>query len=71
MSSSKLDLKAPWEIVKERLKESNTKLTDEDLDYEPGKEDELLQHLQQKLNKSKEDVKNLVESISSNTESAG
>ena len=37
----KINLEAPWEVVKERMKESNIDLTDADLEYEPGKEDEL------------------------------
>ena len=32
----KINLEAPWEVVKERMKESNIDLTDADLEYEPG-----------------------------------
>ncbi len=63
-------LNAPREIVKERMKEVNIDLTD-DLEYETGREEELLEHLQVKMNRSKSDVKILIESISSNTERAG
>ena len=71
MNSSKFKLNASWEIVKERMKENNINLTDEDLEYEPGKEDELLERLQTKIKRPKEDIKILIESISSNTERAG
>jgi len=59
-------LQAPWSQVKDLLKENNIELTDEDLNYEPGKENELLERLQQKMKKSKENIKMLIESISYN-----
>lgn len=66
-----LKLEAPWEDVKELLKENNTALTDEDLVFEPGKENELLQRLQRILKKSPEEIKAYIESISHNTGRAG
>jgi uncharacterized protein YjbJ (UPF0337 family) len=59
-----LKLEEPWDEVKEKMKEVNTSLTDEDLFYEEGKEDELLNRLSKKLKKSPEDVKGLIESVS-------
>jgi len=38
-------LEASWEKVKERMKENDINLTDADLEYEPGKEEELLQRI--------------------------
>ena len=67
----KLKLQAPWEQVKERLKENDIHLTDEDLVYEPGQEDELLKRLAARLGKSKEEIKNYIESISANADAAG
>ena len=64
-------LEAPWEEVKEHLKEVNTVLTDEDLEYQQGQEDELLERLSAKLGKSKEDVKALIESVSYSKGMAG
>jgi len=64
-------LHAPWEEVKELLKENDITLTDEDLNYEPGKEDELLQRLHKKMNKSPEEIKAYIESVSSNSGMAG
>ena len=63
---TKLKLEAPWNEVKELMKENNISLTDEDLVYEPGKEDELLNRLASKMNRSPQQVKELVESISYN-----
>ena len=67
----KINLEAPWEEVKERMKESNIDLTDADLEYEPGKEDELLSRLEKILNKSRPVIIAYIESISSNKDLAG
>lgn len=64
MSNAKLNLENPWSEVKEKIKEVNYDLTDDDLAYEPGKEDELLNRLSKKMNKSTEEVKGWIESIS-------
>lgn len=61
-----LHLHAPWEEVRELLKEANIDLTDEDLDYTPGRDRELLEHLAKKLNKDVPAVKAWVESVSYN-----
>lgn len=66
MANTSLQLHAPWQEVKEKIKETNPSLTDDDLAYTPGKEDDLLQRLQQKLNRSREEIKAFVESISAN-----
>jgi len=67
----KLNLRSDWSQVKERLKENDISLTDEDLEYTPGEEDQLLERLSAKMNKSKKDVKEYVESISANEDMAG
>ena len=66
MSTSSLNLQKPWEQVKETLKEINVDLTDDDLEYQPGQEDELLARLEKKLGKNKEEVKGIIESASAN-----
>ncbi len=67
----KLSLGNDWEEVKAKIKERNVELTDEDLDYQPGQEDALLEHLAKKMKRSKEDVKGFIESISANKGLAG
>jgi len=64
-------LTAPWETVKERLKENDVNLTDEDLEYTPGKEEELIQRLEKVMNRSHDQVIAYIESISSNEDLAG
>ncbi|WEK36798.1 MAG: general stress protein CsbD [Candidatus Pseudobacter hemicellulosilyticus] len=65
-----LKLAAPWPEVKEKIKERNIHLTDEDLQYEPGQEDALLERLSRKMSLEKEEVKALIESISHNRDIA-
>jgi uncharacterized protein YjbJ (UPF0337 family) len=65
------NLAAPWGMVKEKMKENNIKLTDKDLEYIPGKEEELLQRLEKKMNRSRDQVVAYIESISSNDDLAG
>jgi len=64
---NQLKLEAPWTEVKELIKEVIPELTDKDLEYEEGKENELLQRISDKTNRSVEHVKAWVESISSNS----
>jgi uncharacterized protein YjbJ (UPF0337 family) len=71
MANTILRLDKPWSEVKERIKETNIELTDEDLDLQPGKENELLQRLQSKLHKSKEEIIKWIESLSANKAQAG
>jgi hypothetical protein len=66
MEALKLNLSAPWSQVKEKIKEANAELTDADLDYSPGDEGKMLHHLAKKMNRSPEDVRAWIESVSSN-----
>ncbi len=66
MDTKTLKLEAPWDEVKEKLKENDITLTDEDLDYEPGRDSELLERLSKKLGKSPDALRAYIESISAN-----
>ena len=68
---SVLKLEVPWETVKERMKENDIRLSDEDLEYTPGKEEELIQRLEKIMNRSHDQVIAYIESISSNDDLAG
>jgi uncharacterized protein YjbJ (UPF0337 family) len=64
-----LIVKGTWNTVKGKLKQAYGNLTDDDLKYEEGKEDELLGRLQQKTGKTKDDLKRWFNSTpESNTE---
>lgn len=69
--NERLNLHAPWPEVKERLKENDLRLTDADLDYQPGQESELLERLSRKTNKSPQELRHYIESISANEDKAG
>lgn len=51
-----LELKGKWNEIKGKIKQSYADLTDDDLRYEEGKQDELFGRLQQKLGKSREEL---------------
>lgn len=71
MPQDRLHLASPWVEVKEKMKENDIRLTDEDLDYAPGREDELFARIQNKTGKGKDEIKMLIESISTNKGKAG
>jgi hypothetical protein len=61
-----LKIEAPWIEVKEKLKEIDHLITDEDLEYTPGQEDALLERLSKKMGRSIIEVKTWIESVSFN-----
>ncbi len=58
---NKLQIKGSWNEIKGKLKQQYGNLTDDDLVFAEGKEDELLGRLQKKLGKSKDDVQQMIE----------
>jgi uncharacterized protein YjbJ (UPF0337 family) len=56
MNSTQLRLKGKWNEIKGKIKQQHADLTEDDLRYEEGKDDELVGRLQQKLGKTKEQV---------------
>lgn len=52
-----LRIKGRWNEIKGKLKQEYGDLTDEDLTYAEGKEDELLGRLQRKTGKSKDELR--------------
>jgi uncharacterized protein YjbJ (UPF0337 family) len=58
-----LQIKGSWNEIKGKLKQKYGQLTDNDLTFADGKEDELLGRLQQRLGKSKEDLRKEIESL--------
>jgi uncharacterized protein YjbJ (UPF0337 family) len=60
---TKLQLKGSWNEVKGKLKQKYAQLTDDDLTFAEGKDEELLGRLQQRLGKSKEDLRREIEDL--------
>jgi uncharacterized protein YjbJ (UPF0337 family) len=56
-----MNLKGSWNEIKGKLKQKYGQLTDDDLTFAEGKEDELLGRLQKRLGKSKEDLRREIE----------
>ncbi len=52
----KLQIKGNWNEMKGKIKQKYAKLTDDDLTYVEGKEDELLGRLQKKTGKARQDL---------------
>ncbi len=71
MGNATLNLSAPWEEVKEKIKEVNIEITDEDLVYEEDNTNALLERLAIKMNRRIDQVKAFIESISYNEGIAG
>ncbi len=58
---TKLQMKGNWNQIKGKLKQKYGELTDDDLTFAEGKDDELLGRLQQRLGKSKDEIRREIE----------
>jgi uncharacterized protein YjbJ (UPF0337 family) len=58
MSTS--ELKGNWNIAKGKLKQKWAKLTDDDLQFVEGKEDELIGRIQKRTGETREQVETVV-----------
>ena len=61
--STKLQIKGNWNEIKGKLKQKYGQLTDDDLTFAQGKEDELLGRLQQRLGRDKEELRKAIEEM--------
>ncbi|RYD19113.1 MAG: CsbD family protein [Verrucomicrobiaceae bacterium] len=57
---TKLEMKGTWNETKGKLKQKYADLTDDDLLFEEGKEDELLGRLQKKVGATKEEIREAI-----------
>ena len=57
------ELKGTWNLLKGKLKQKFAFLTDNDLMYEEGRKEEMFGKIQIKLGKTKEEMKNIIESL--------
>ncbi len=65
MSAFTDKLSGNWNQIKGELKQEYGQLSDDDLTYVEGREDELLGRLQQKLGKTKQEIKSFIDGIGS------
>jgi uncharacterized protein YjbJ (UPF0337 family) len=57
---NKLEIKGDWNITKGKLKQKWAKLTDDDLRYADGKQDELLGRIQKRTGETREAVEKAI-----------
>jgi len=57
---TKLKFNGSWNEVKGKLKQKYAQLTDDDLLFSEGKDDEVLGRLQQKLGDTKENIRDTI-----------
>lgn len=63
MSAFSDKVRGNWNVVKGKLKQEYGDLTDDDLAYQEGKEDEFLGNLQKKTGQTKEDLKRFIDRV--------
>lgn len=61
MSELNDKIKGNWNVLKGKLKQSYGELTEDDLQYTEGKEDELIGRIQKATGKTKEELKEFVD----------
>ncbi len=63
MQATKDKLKGNWNQIKGKLKQNYGELSDNDLIYHEGKEDELLGKIQEKTGQTKQEIKAFIDQI--------
>ncbi|WP_026954405.1 CsbD family protein [Algoriphagus vanfongensis] len=61
MESTTNKIKGNWNVIKGKLKQQYADLTDDDLTYVEGKEDELLGRIQKKTGKTQEELEKFID----------
>ncbi len=60
---TKLNIKGTWNEAKGKLKQKYAQLTDDDLLFEEGKEDEMLGRIQKRTGETKERIRSYIEEV--------
>jgi len=55
-----IKIKGDWNVLKGKLKQQFGNLTDNDLLYIKGKEEELIGRIQQRIGKTKQEIQDLI-----------
>jgi uncharacterized protein YjbJ (UPF0337 family) len=58
-----LNIKGNWKEIAGKLKQKYAHLTDDDLLFTEGKQEEMVGRLQKKLGKTKEEIRNVIEKM--------
>jgi uncharacterized protein YjbJ (UPF0337 family) len=60
---TKLEIKGDWNITKGKLKKKWAKLTDDDLSYSEGQQDELIGRIQKRTGQTREAVEKAIQEL--------
>jgi uncharacterized protein YjbJ (UPF0337 family) len=63
MSATSDKISGNWNIIKGKLKQKYGELTDDDLTYVEGKEDELFGRIEKRTGKAKSEVKKFIDEV--------
>lgn len=63
MDSKELKLRGNWNEIKGKIKQQYAELTEDDLKYDEGKDDELIGRIQKKIGKTKDQVIEWIQSL--------
>ena len=58
-----IKIKGDWNILKGKLKQKFGNLTDDDLTFIKGKEEELIGRMQNKIGKTKQEIRDLLSKL--------
>lgn len=61
MNETKLNLKGNWNVIKGKLKQAYGELTDDDLKYSEGQEDELVGRIQKRVGATSAEIRHLLD----------
>ena len=61
--TSTREVKGNWDQIKGKLKQKYAQLTDDDLMFKEGKEEELYGRLQSKIGKTKDEIRELISKL--------
>ena len=60
---NKLEIKGDWNITKGKLKQKWAQLTDDDLQFAEGKQDELLGRIQKRTGETREAIEKVLKGV--------
>lgn len=63
MSAFTDKLKGNWKVIKGSLMQEYADLTDNDLQFQEGQEEEMIGRIQKKIGKSKEEIKDFIDKL--------
>lgn len=64
---NKLEIKGEWDVAKGKLKQKWAKLTDDDLQFVEGKQEELLGRIQKRTGETREAIEKAVKEASADS----